>query len=302
MSSSSESLRQQKRDLDEAQAAIGRALKHARQQQKNEQKAQAKSWQLSSFLLHAVLIIYGLSGYAAQPAATFLLNNGRRRHWPDKSQEELEEMVEALFMKCDIDDFTKLTNTQEPQDMAAMKAALSYVEQWRLVQWVSQMNEAQGIAPSTGSVLQRYEEQRQELPDEVRPAAVGVPAQTSARVWAGSFRRRWGGKHGRIPVREQIPIEELRSKVATTTRTTVQETLVRKLNFAFPFWERRAFLFRERVFEHFFEVCPPPPGQGRVCSNWVTQLNPRSGHTLRSQNGNVFLNIFMISRTAFSHF
>ena len=95
-------------------------------------------------------------------------------------------MVEALFMKCDIDDFTKLTNTQEPQDMAAMKAALSYVEQWRLVQWVSQMNEAQGIAPSTGSVLQRYEEQLQELPDEVRPAAVGVPAQTSARVWAGS--------------------------------------------------------------------------------------------------------------------
>ncbi len=114
MSSSSERLRQQKRDLDDAQAAIGRALKQARHQQKNERKAQANAWQLSSFLLHAVLIIYGLSGYVAQPAATFLLNNGRKRHWPGKSQEELEEMVEDLFMKCDIERFTQLTDTNEP--------------------------------------------------------------------------------------------------------------------------------------------------------------------------------------------
>ncbi len=131
--------------------------------------------------------------------------------------------------------------------MAAMKAALSYVEQWRLAQWVTQLNETQGIAPSTESVLQHYEEQRQQLPEAVRPVAVGVPAQTSARVWAGSFRRRWGGKHGRIPVREQIPVAELRNKVVTKTRPRVEEKVDLVFNFAFPFWERRAFPFWAQI-------------------------------------------------------
>ena len=224
MSANSQDLQRRRRDLEDAQSEIDRALKQARQQQKNEQKGRANAWQLSSLLLHTALIIYSLSGYNAHPAAKYLLTSGRKRHWPQKSEEELEEMVEGLFMKCDVDELADFADTQNPKDMRAMRAALPYVEQWRLVTWTSQANVQQGVAPSTESVLQQYEAQRQQLPEAVRPPGVGVPAQTSARVWAAAWRRRWGGKHGRIRVREQIPVEELRSKALenwTTSSTKI---------------------------------------------------------------------------------
>ena len=126
--------------------------------------------------------------YSARPAAKYLLSSGRRRHWPQKSEEELEEMVESLFMKCDVDELADLADTQNPKDMTAMRAALPYVEQWRLAKWATQVNVQQGVAPSTESVLQQYEAQRQQLPEAVRPRAVGVPAQNSARVWAHAWR------------------------------------------------------------------------------------------------------------------
>ena len=69
------------------------------------------------------------------------------------------------------------------------------------------------MAPSTESMLQQYEEQRQ-LPETVRPRGVGVHTQTSARVWAGAWGRSWSGQHGRVRVREQIPMADLRSNVS----------------------------------------------------------------------------------------
>ena len=127
MSANSQDLQRRRRDLEDAQSEIDRALKQARQQQKNEQKGRTNAWQLSSLLLHTALIIYSLSGYNAHPAAKYLLTSGRKRHWPQKSEEELEEMVEGLFMKCDVDELADFADTQNPKDMRAMRAALPYV-------------------------------------------------------------------------------------------------------------------------------------------------------------------------------
>ena len=58
-------------------------------------------------------------------------------------------------------------------------------------------------------VLQRLEERRQGIPILARPGA-----SAKVREWAAVWRRKWGGKHGRIRVREDIGVPELRQKVA----------------------------------------------------------------------------------------
>ena len=87
------------------------------------------------FLLYCSLIIYALAGYVAEPAANFLKNSGRQRHCPDKSEEELERMVEDAFLQVCVEELARLTDFADPSDAAAMKKAASVVEQRRLTVW-----------------------------------------------------------------------------------------------------------------------------------------------------------------------
>ena len=207
-----EELQQRKRELDAAMAENRRETKRAKQQAKDDAKAQASAWALSPFLRHAALVLYVLTGYATEPVVKFLMANGRKRHWPEKTEEELILMIEQLFLDTDLDEAAALTDLEAPADVAAMKAALKYSEQWRVVEWTRSLNSGQGLAPSTDRVLVQLEQQRQQLPESVRPCPVGTASQASARVWAAAWRRRWGGKHAHIKLRDDVPQTELLRK------------------------------------------------------------------------------------------
>ena len=144
----------------------------------------------------------------------YLVNCGRKRHWPDKTESELEAMVEECVLQADEGELASLTDCENPSDATAMRAALAYLQQWRVVAWVRDLNASKGVAPSTSSVLQRYETGRAGLPEAVRPRAAGGLADCSARAWARKFRKRWGGRHRKIRVREVVPLGEMREKAA----------------------------------------------------------------------------------------
>ena len=212
MSTRLDELQRQKEDLDALYASAKVELKQARQKAKDKRRSQSKVWQLGATVLHTVLVIYALAGYVTEPAVKFLQQGGRQRRWPSKTEEELAEMVEEYFLKVDLAEFALLTDTQNPSDLPAMRAALVCVEEWRLTTWAAQSNADCGVAPSTASVLQRWEDRRAGIAEEVRPRYLGTSADARARVWAWAWRRRWGGKHGRIRVQEPISLEELRTK------------------------------------------------------------------------------------------
>ena len=50
--------------------------------------------------------------------------------------------------------------------------------------WFARPVFACGVAPSTASVLQRWEDRRAEISEDVRPCALGTVADAGARVWA----------------------------------------------------------------------------------------------------------------------
>lgn len=205
-------LRDRKRCLDAALASnaaeLGRAMKVVRK----SERAAARAWQLPEPIRRATIIAYALAEYNVQPAIKLLVASGRRRHWPDKAEDELVAIVEDLFLAVDVVELSGLTDLEAPADLDAMKLAVPYVEQWRLCAWATELNESKGVAPSTEAVLVKLESQRVALPDVVRPAARGTVADAAARVWATRFRRRWGGRHGRIKCRDYVPTDEMVSK------------------------------------------------------------------------------------------
>ena len=89
---------------------------------------------------------------------------------------------------------------------------MAFWQEWSLNAWVECANLRQGVAPSTAAVLDQHERARLALPERVRPLARGVASQGKARVWAARWRQRWGLRHGSIPARDALLVQEMRKK------------------------------------------------------------------------------------------
>ena len=207
--------------LLDKRAALRTALAEVSREKKKKKRAQlkdAKAWVFTPFLKEAVLVMYVLAGYAADPAARYLAMEARKRQWPSQTEDDLKRKAEEVFLECsDMGWLAELTCLESPSNPAAMKVAVRVVEEWRLAQWVLRLNERQGLAPSTAQVLARAEQAFERAPEGVRPPYLGAVAEARARMWAYRWRRRWGGRHARIRVREDVPLEERRVKVALFT-------------------------------------------------------------------------------------
>lgn len=202
-----------RRELEGDLAATRHQLRGLRAQQKRQEQRGARAWQLSSRLRGVVLILYMLGDWRPEAAMRYLAAAGRKRKWPGREEEDLRELVEKAVLEADASELAGLGDLEAPTAPLAMKEAVAYLEEWRLKVWVEVQNQQKGVAPSTGCLLRRLEERRGSIPAVVRPVAVGFAEEAKARMWAMRWRRRWGGRHGRLRVRDDVGPQEMRDKV-----------------------------------------------------------------------------------------
>ena len=207
-----DALLQQRSAVKAALAETRRKLRSEAAKKRAADKREARAWNLTGWLGHVVVILYFLSNRQAEPVLMFLRSESRRRRWPAKSDEDAMEQVEDAFLAISLEDLLALTDMEEPRDPPAMLEASRRYEEWRLAMWVERLNARQGVAPPTSLVLERHAQGCAALPDAARPKARGVAAQSFARRWALAWRRRHGARHGLIPAREDVPLEERRAK------------------------------------------------------------------------------------------
>ena len=196
------------------EAKLKAQLKKAKEVVKREERA----WRLSTFMLHVVLIAYALCDYKAPAAMKFLTMTGRKRRWPEKPESELEELVEDVFMQCDTNELAGLADKDSSTDPTAFAVAVPYIEEWNMAAFVEDQNVRFGLAPSTESLLDRWRRRRAMYPEAFRPLDPGFVAEAKARKWAHRFRARWGAWHGSIRVRDELPLEETRTKAGPEKR------------------------------------------------------------------------------------
>ena len=108
----------------------------------------------------------------------------------------------------------QLTDPTHPLDEAAAALAARYVQEWALYSWGSALNVEEGVAPRTKAVLEESEAYRSRCAGGVQPPQRGSVSSPAARKWAARWRERWGGFHGRLRVRNEPPLDEMRAKVS----------------------------------------------------------------------------------------
>ena len=195
----------------------------------------AKHWCLSEKVELTTLVIYVLAGYAAPPATVYLKSVGRAHRWPEKRDDDLQRLVEDLFLSFDLGLLAtcvqyvfyiapssltlvlhRYTDTERPFNCAIMAKAMRYVTEWNLVAEGRQLNLRLGLAVPTRMLLDTAQTREGCLPATVlysqslspfgRPSGHG-------RVWARRFRQRWGARVGKIRLSEPISAEEMKRKV-----------------------------------------------------------------------------------------
>ena len=207
-------LRAERDEVKRREASLKAQLKQAKGKAKVLRERAERAWRLSTFMLHVVLIAYALCGYKSPAAIKFLIFTGRKRRWPEKPESELQELVENAFLECDESELADLCDKVNPTHPEAFAAAVRYSEEWAMAAFVDEQNVQLGLAPSTEFLLDRWRQRRLMYPEDCRPLDPGLVVESKARKWAHRWRIRWGARHGRIRVRDELPVQEARAKAS----------------------------------------------------------------------------------------
>ena len=195
---------------------VGRLAREARQRQRRDKRRADTIWKLTPGQVHVLLIVYVLAGYKVEPAVLFLAMAGRKKHWPERSDEELKATLEDEFLQVDENYLASLADMSGPLDHVRMRKAISFLHELGVVEWVQRANLQQGVAPTTAMVLEQFQDRRSSYPANLQPHHVGSVDEVRARVWARQWRVRWGGRHGHIRTRgDDMSAEEMREKVSS---------------------------------------------------------------------------------------
>ena len=205
-----DALRERQRAVRAALAENRRAVRLA---EKAEEKRRAKIWRITPWLRNVVLILCLFASHAKEPVLKYMATVARRRKWPPLSDEEVGRAVDDLYLEVSMEELVALADKEKPTDPSAMREASRVYEEWRLAKWAERLNLERGLAPTTAMVLEQYRENREQAPEAARPRYCGVAAEVGARMWAWRWRQRWGGRHGSVPTKENVPLDERRAKV-----------------------------------------------------------------------------------------
>ena len=108
----------------------------------------------------------------------------------------------------------QLTDPTDPLDADAVLLAARYVQEWRLHRWGHALNVNEGVSARTKFVLEACEAYRARCSAGAQPPERGDVSSGASRMWASRWRRRRGGGYGRLRVRNEPPLAEMRAKAS----------------------------------------------------------------------------------------
>lgn len=167
---------------------------------------------LTAYQRDIALRAYVLSGYKLEIACAVLQHVVSKRNGqcsPKPEDQVWQAAVSQLFLEEDVDALADRARWGAHGHCMAARTAERLVRECSVRRWARRVNVERGVAPSTGAVLRALEEGAR-APMNLR--ALGEPCTAAQRMWGVRWRLRWGGRIGKLRVREPLAQEEARRK------------------------------------------------------------------------------------------
>jgi hypothetical protein len=163
--------------------------------------------------------LYVLVGYDVRVGKEYLFDSRAKRGVPIFSIEVLAEVITDWFIACSADECAQLETPTTPAQKRAHAAAVRYLRDHELGDWVAEHNDARGVAPRTTAVAEQYDHGGAQIA-EVHGVDRG-PRRSNLvfvknRMFFSRWRRRVGVRLGKIPTSGSMPMSTKRDKVAST--------------------------------------------------------------------------------------
>lgn len=211
-----ETLHSQKHALDCEIAETRRQVKLVCSKIAHARASRARHWVLTGQARDVALSIYLMADYRTEPAVVYLKRICRERHYPARSDAEIAHLVVDEFLKASTEYLLHLGGEEATCDATVTSTALSYVDEWRVAEWTLAQN-LKGVAPCTPSVLCQFEALRSARPERLRLSSWGLSTNSSTRKRVCRWRKRFGGRVGKLRTQEEISLDVLRFKVLSFT-------------------------------------------------------------------------------------
>jgi hypothetical protein len=189
------------RDIKKVKAKI---LRDVRQQNRVATTAQRRM----------CLIIFFVSGWNAHSAAAYLTLQRRQKDLRDIDANTLQRHIEDWFLETPETDVVSWATPANDDVLGhrRLQAAKKHIKEWKLKQWLYELNTSRGIGPTSRRVMQEYND----IGVSEDPFALRRPARTyldCERQWVHRWRRRWGARIVKVQAHDRRPPSELQPKV-----------------------------------------------------------------------------------------
>ena len=165
-------------------------------------------------------MVFILSGWDAHVAAEFERRKLGKLQPPQAvpAKEDLVARIESTCLQIDNDRIATLFENLDAQSRSAAYSAVKHCLEHHLYTYTVEQNCRKGHAPSRDQLAEAGLQALASLPSEA-PAAVVSHYRSllcgdarSLRRWLASWRKRWGGRLGRLQVSQQLPTDVVQMK------------------------------------------------------------------------------------------
>ena len=185
-------------------------LRNAKQALRMRSSRRNASTGLTEWTLHTAMCIAMSFQYDFTPAVQWLAS--RRRRGMQLCGDELECVLlsglEEYFLQCDVDTLVTWDDpATTPLPPTVLKTATRFVAEYKLGIWVADRNAHFGVTVSTQRLVHEM--------DSLAGPSSGLREDTSrsaVRMWALRWRRKFGGRYGRLRTIEPVEVLERRNK------------------------------------------------------------------------------------------
>ena len=195
----------------------GAGLKRLRQEVRREQNQISSIWYFNPYVVAVLLLLYYLGNYSSVFSVAYVQCLAKKKKWPERSDEEILDVVQRLFLSVDATTFAELTSDEASEVYTyrrAQQAARKFKAEYEAVIWTKDANARKGLAPGSDVILFRLvRASEQEPADLTSPLCHFLDATSSGRVYMHRWRKQYGGRYGSVRPIANLSSEQVSTKV-----------------------------------------------------------------------------------------